>query len=236
MIVLVKLLLAHFICDFLLQPASWINAKEERKVKAYQLYLHMLLHGMVTLVFVWDWSFLSVAVFIAFSHGVIDVVKLYLQKDQTRRLYFFLDQGVHVMSLYFIYCWYQGTIPFSGLLTSESNFVLMSMIIFLTIPCSVIVKVFISKWTPATEGDGFESLDDAGKVIGIFERLFVFAFVIGGLWEAIGFLLAAKSVFRFGDLKESKDRKLTEYILIGTLTSFGIAILAGMAYMKWLME
>ena len=28
-----------------------------------------------------------------------------------------------------------------------------------------------------------------------------------------------------GDLKESKDRKLTEYILIGTLLSFGIAIL-----------
>jgi hypothetical protein len=51
--------------------------------------------------------------------------------------------------------------------------------------------------------------------------------VILGRWEAIGFLLAAKSVFRFGDLKESKDRKLTEYILIGTLLSFGVAILIG---------
>jgi hypothetical protein len=47
-------------------------------------------------------------------------------------------------------------------------------------------------------------------------------------WQAIGFLIAAKSVFRFGDLSQSKDRKLTEYILIGTLLSFGIAITTGL--------
>jgi hypothetical protein len=44
--------------------------------------------------------------------------------------------------------------------------------------------------------------------------------------------LAAKSIFRFGDLKESKDRKLTEYVLIGTLLSFGIAIAVGMITLK----
>jgi hypothetical protein len=42
--------------------------------------------------------------------------------------------------------------------------------------------------------------------------------------------LAAKSIFRFGDLKESKDVKLTEYILIGTLLSFGLGILCAMVY------
>ena len=81
--------------------------------------------------------------------------------------------------------------------------------------------------------DGNEkSLNQAGKYIGILERIFVFIFVITGKWEGIGFLLAAKSVFRFGDLKESKDRKLTEYILIGTLLSFGIAIATGMLVVK----
>jgi len=49
-------------------------------------------------------------------------------------------------------------------------------------------------------------------------------------WQAIGFLIAAKSVFRFGDLSRAKDRKLTEYILIGTLLSFGFAILIGLLY------
>ena len=72
-----------------------------------------------------------------------------------------------------------------------------------------------------------KSLPNAGKYIGILERLLVFIFVVTGHWEAIGFLVAAKSVFRFGDLKDSRDRKLTEYILIGTLLSFGIAIIVG---------
>jgi hypothetical protein len=75
-------------------------------------------------------------------------------------------------------------------------------------------------------------LNNAGKYIGILERIFIFTFVIMGKWEGIGFLLAAKSIFRFGDLKESKDRKLTEYILIGTLLSFGIAIAVGMLVLK----
>lgn len=43
-------------------------------------------------------------------------------------------------------------------------------------------------------------------------------------------MLAAKSILRFDDLKESKDRKLTEYILIGTLLSFGSAVLIGIDY------
>ncbi len=85
----------------------------------------------------------------------------------------------------------------------------------------------MQKWSRALNDKKDESLSDAGKYIGILERLFVFAFILTGHWEAVGFLLAAKSVFRFGDLKESKDRKLTEYILIGTLLSFGIAIFLG---------
>jgi hypothetical protein len=56
--------------------------------------------------------------------------------------------------------------------------------------------------------------------------------VVSNHWEAIGFLMAAKSVFRFGDLKESTDRKLTEYILIGTFVSFGLAILTGILYIQ----
>ncbi|GAA4807218.1 hypothetical protein [Litoribaculum gwangyangense] len=39
------------------------------------------------------------------------------------------------------------------------------------------------------------------------------------------FLIAAKPVLCFGDLPKTKRRKLTEYILAGTLLSFGLAIL-----------
>jgi hypothetical protein len=94
------------------------------------------------------------------------------------------------------------------------------------------MRELMADWSKALNDSTDESLSNAGKYIGILERLFVFIFVITDNWEGIGFLLAAKSVFRFGDLKESKDRKLTEYILIGTLLSFAIAITTGLLVLK----
>jgi hypothetical protein len=79
------------------------------------------------------------------------------------------------------------------------------------------------------QGEG-TSLKNAGRYIGILERVFAFAFILMGQWSAIGLLIAAKSVFRFGDLNKGKNRKLTEYVLIGTLLSFGLAILGGLGY------
>jgi hypothetical protein len=97
----------------------------------------------------------------------------------------------------------------------------------LTKPTSLFLKNILSIWTPEKKDSKDDSLQNAGNYIGILERLFVFCFITTGHFEAIGFLLAAKSIFRFGDLKEAKDRKLTEYVLIGTLLSFGIAMLVG---------
>ena len=43
-------------------------------------------------------------------------------------------------------------------------------------------------------------------------------------YEALGLLIAAKSIIRFGDKETAK----TEYVLAGTLLSILIAVLAGM--------
>ena len=51
--------------------------------------------------------------------------------------------------------------------------------------------------------------------------------ILGGLPEGIGFLIAAKSVLRFGTVRE--EAKLSEYVIIGTLASFGWALLAAWA-------
>ncbi len=145
---------------------------------------------------------------------------------------FFLDQAAHIMIITIVASFYQ---PFefniSGLL-SGNFLILATALVFVTFASAVIIKESISQWNPVEDSEKDDSLSRAGRFIGILERLFVFVFVVSGQWQAIGFLLAAKSVFRFGDLKESKDRKLTEYILIGTLLSFGIAILTAIIYLK----
>jgi hypothetical protein len=99
-------------------------------------------------------------------------------------------------------------------------------------PSSILIKIMISKWMPFPTQKENNSLQDAGKYIGILERLFVLAFIISGHWEGIGFLIAAKSVFRFGDIKEYEGLKLTEYFMIGTLLSFGIAIFTGLLVLE----
>ena len=79
------------------------------------------------------------------------------------------------------------------------------------------------KWRDEIEINKKDSLNEAGKWIGIFERMLILTFVINNQYEAIGFLIAAKALLRF---RES-DLKLTEYVLIGTLISFTITILLG---------
>jgi hypothetical protein len=75
----------------------------------------------------------------------------------------------------------------------------------------------------ATPGRGFP---EGGKLIGQLERFLIFLFVLAGKPEGVGFLVAAKSVFRFGELTNHQNRMEAEYITIGTLMSFswGMAI------------
>jgi hypothetical protein len=58
------------------------------------------------------------------------------------------------------------------------------------------------------------------------ERFLIFLFVLAGHPEGAGFLVAAKSVFRFGELTNHQNRMEAEYITIGTLMSFswGLAV------------
>ncbi len=232
MILLLKLLLAHLIGDFILQPASWVTAKEKNKLKAWQLYAHVIIHFTLVIAIVWDIYFWPWAVVIAGLHLVIDGLKISLQRERTKRLLFFLDQILHLLVLYGVACFYYNYFPALDIFNDANILLFITCIAFLTTPVSAAIKFFIARWTPHMSDGEEESLESAGKYIGILERLFVFAFFASGHPEGVGFLIAAKSVFRFGDLKEARSRKLTEYVLIGTLVSFGIAMLTGVIFEK----
>ncbi|HOW91606.1 MAG TPA: hypothetical protein PK883_04745 [Anaerolineaceae bacterium] len=72
-------------------------------------------------------------------------------------------------------------------------------------------------------------LKEGGRIIGYLERLLIYVFILSGQFAGVGFLVAAKSIFRFGELKDSENRKQAEYIIIGTFTSFLLAILVSLA-------
>ncbi|SFB40850.1 DUF3307 domain-containing protein [Algoriphagus aquimarinus] len=233
MLILIKLILAHIIGDFLLQPTTWVKEKEKLKATSPKLYLHVLIHGALVALLLWDLSLWPIVLAITILHLLIDLIKLYAQKPKTKTTWFIADQAMHLLSIMIIWAVFTE-VSVNWLLVFQDPAVLglITIVLFLTQPTSIILSTLLKKWADSIPSQPDQSLQDAGKYIGILERLFVFSFIATGHWEAVGFLLAAKSVFRFGDLKKSKERKLTEYILIGTLLSFGTAMLAGIIFLS----
>ncbi|MFN3997655.1 DUF3307 domain-containing protein [Algoriphagus sp.] len=232
MIILVKLLLAHLIGDFLLQPKSWVTEKEKKKAKSPKIYLHFLIHGALIVILL-GIEYWGLALYLMLIHGLIDLIKLYFQKSNNWVHWFFADQMVHLSAI--VGLWYFYFEPEIDLSFSPAFWIYLTALILITQVAGITIQLLLAGWSKKLDLSEGASLQNAGKYIGMLERLFVFVFVITGKLEAIGFLLAAKSVFRFGDLRKSKDRKLTEYILIGTLISFGISILTGLAVL-WVVE
>lgn len=233
MIILIKLIIAHFIGDFLLQPKSWVDDKENRKTKSLKLYLHIIIHGLLVLFILWDYNYWLLALLLMVSHGIIDTIKLYAQNENNKSGWFLIDQVLHIISILVLWVLFlKPEFNLESWYINTNFWVYTAAVLLLTVVSGIFIRELMSNWSKALNDSNEESLNNAGKYIGMLERLFVFIFVVTGNWEGIGFLLAAKSVFRFGDLKESKDRKLTEYILIGTLLSFGIAIATGKVVLK----
>ncbi|WP_428231716.1 DUF3307 domain-containing protein [Flavobacterium sp.] len=236
MILFIKLLLAHLLGDFIWQPKSWVADKETRKHKSIYLYLHILLHGVLAAILVGEFQFIPYAILIAVTHGIIDLIKLNFQKTKTKRTWFVADQIAHILVLIAVVYLYKGE-NINLLWFNNQFWILITGTLFITKPTSIFIKTIISIWNPESQNSHNDnSLATAGNYIGILERLFVFCFILTGHFEAIGFLLAAKSIFRFGDLKEAKDRKLTEYVLIGTLISFGTAIVTALIVQALLLQ
>ena len=226
--IFLKLILSHLLGDFIFQTDNWVIDKDKKKIKSKYLYIHILFHTLLVFIFLWDLSLWYIPLIVGISHYFIDLAKLYFQNRRTRKWWFFLDQLAHILVIIAI-SYYFKEIQFNFF---ENPLYLKYVVtaVFLTVPTSIIIKNLLSTWSPITIEHSklqTDSLVNAGKYIGILERLLVFTFILLNHWEGVGFMIAAKSVFRFSDLAEAKQRKLTEYVLIGTLLSFGIAILTG---------
>lgn len=228
---LLKLVLAHLLGDFLLQPDSWVRDKFQRKLTSPYLYLHVGIHGLLLLLLLGPEYWVSILL-MSCSHYVIDLVKLYLQNEDRARWLFFADQLCHLLVLLGITYFH---FPFSLYLLrwyTPGSLLLLVAILTVTQVGSIMIRLLMSRWHLA-EDRPEDSLIDAGRYIGILERLLVFLFVLIAQWQAVGLLIAAKSILRFSDLSRAKDRKLTEYVLIGTLLSIGFALVVALIY-SWL--
>ena len=176
-LILLKLILAHLIGDFFLQPVNWVKDKEKRKLKSVWLYIHVAVHIALMFLIVWDLSYTVLIFSIGLLHLIIDGLKLTLQKKKTRRLFFFIDQLLHVSTIAILVpIFAKSDFEF----TLNLDLLLIICIAFLTKPTSILMKTIFSKWNISKLTKDNESLKDAGKYIGVLERLLVFIFIVVG--------------------------------------------------------
>lgn len=65
------------------------------------------------------------------------------------------------------------------------------------------------------------------------ERTLIFVFICAGVPKAIGFLITAKSIFRFEEVSDAEKRKHAEYVIVGTLVSFAWAVTVALLF-EWI--
>ncbi len=228
--ILIRLLISHFLGDFLLQPKKWVKHKNKHKITSKYLYLHVLIHGVLAYVLVGQWTNFILPIIVMVLHYLIDLLKIYQKKNVK---WFLIDQLLHILSLGFLWMFFysQQEVVFNQTLLIASSLKFWLIIlgyVFILNPTVIIIYYLTKKWQNELGKADDKSLKNAGKWIGILERVLILTFILANQFSAVGFLLAAKSIFRFGDLTQNKSRKLTEYVLIGTLLSFAIAISIGL--------
>ncbi|WP_412970861.1 DUF3307 domain-containing protein [Glaciecola sp. MF2-115] len=231
------LLVAHFIADFYLQKYTWIMCKVENKERSIGLFKHMLVHLALTSAAILlsgvalDYKALLALLIIISSHYLIDIWKTYRQFVLK---YFLIDQVAHILFIVAVTLWL-NEVKFQNVLADLQAFfdaktlMLLGAYLFLCKPVSLLITLSLTKYTEQfNESEkANEGLASAGESIGYFERGLIASFILLDQFAGVGFLLAAKSVFRFGDMRRQSDRKLTEYIMLGTLFSFSFGIAVG---------
>lgn len=220
-LILLKLLVAHVVCDFFIQTDGFCEGKISAGARGWLLQvLHAFSHALVSYLCVAIWPFWQLPLLVFVSHFAMDVIKAKINKPDSIWV-FAVDQTLHVGILVLI-CLF--LIPENDLIISSScwnGWLYVLGYSLLLKPTSVCISLFFKKWKINNDD---MALPKAGRWIGYFERVLVMTFMLLGSYESIGFLMAAKSIFRFGDLKENHEIKMTEYVLLGTLMSFAIAV------------
>jgi hypothetical protein len=227
---LIKLILAHLLTDFVFQPGSWIESRNKKHFQSAYLYLHGLITAVVALLLI-GFHYWWVALIILATHILIDGWKSY-RPIQTK--YFLIDQCLHLIVI--LICWYfifldkEDLIAAWDIINTPKTLIDITAYVFVSFPAGILIGQLTKKWREQIADA--PALGNAGKWIGIIERIVILTLVFNHQYEAIGLLIAAKSLLRFSEANRPEIK--TEYLLIGTLISITIAILTGLVALKLL--
>ncbi|MCF2903711.1 DUF3307 domain-containing protein [Octadecabacter sp. CECT 8868] len=213
------LLFAHVLADFVLQTGAMVKHKRHGGV--------MLLHAALVLATAQAATgHLTAPEILALTaaHAVIDCIKT--NGNFRGMTAFAVDQAAHVVTIaavafYAPQLWATG--QWAAYPQALPAMIIATGAIVTLIAGQHTVALLMKPHSMRIRNNG---LRDGGRQIGLLERGLIFVFILTGLPLGVGFLVGAKSVLRFGTA--SRDQRTAEYVIIGTLASFGWAICAAL--------
>lgn len=221
--------IAHLLADYTFQSNKTAQSKDKKGFRSKYLKWHILIVFACHTILAFDFKFIPYSIGIALIHWGIDGCKSLLLKSKLSRGAFFIDQILHIIVYASACIIYYNTTKWNIIFNPEISLkliVLITLFLFLTKPANIIIREIFHLFDISFSNSKGQDLPNAGRLIGITERWMVLVFVLVGQFSAVGFLIAAKSILRFKD----GDLIKTEYVLIGTMLSFSLAIAAALVY------
>lgn len=228
---LLALLTAHLLADFVFQT-RWMAREKERPAV---LLLHVGVVGLATFLILGNFHGPILATILV-THGTLDFAKE--KFDKCGGIAFILDQTGHlaviaVLAVIYPHAlsegWWPVVMDERALAWFHVTLCAVSGVVLIAPAGGIMIGKLLEPISQKLEGKGAaapaEGLKDGGKYIGWLERLLTLLLVVINQPGGIGFVIAAKSVLRFGEISDSSQRKMSEYIIIGTFLSFGWALL-----------
>lgn len=216
---LAALFLAHVLADYVFQP-GWMVEEKSRPETLFLHFLAVALTAMVT-----TGQVASPAIYaLALTHIAIDTIKVRFFSDTI--LPHLTDQALHLATLVVTALLVPDLFQsgaYADLTWLPKAMLITAGAIYVTRAGGFAVGKLMAQFGPNPIG---ESLDKGGYWIGLLERGLIFLLLIGQMPGGIGFLVAAKSVLRFEAAQEGPK---AEWVIIGTLASFGWAIAVTLA-------
>lgn len=233
-----NLFVAHIVADFYLQTEKSCIRKAEKGLEGWELYKHVLCVLALTWLVVFDWNGWWIAAIVAGSHLAIDAVKPYVQRrcGANNELWVFvIDQMLHLGVLGgagYMWLQYNSWQEFGWLMECPQKYVLLlTALVLAHKPSNILLNLIIKYYEVPVPNDGAENAGEShgafhsGALIGTLERVLMIVLIVMSQYEAIGFLIAAKSILRFSSVNESEK---SEYVVAGTFISFCIALALGL--------
>lgn len=251
---IVNLTLAHLLADFYCQTENSCRNKLLKNHRSKSLWVHFLTMLIALWVATFSWRGILLAAPIAIIHLSIDWFKSFLsirkhvfdikgdklipgKNNQYDLLMFLVDQLLHIASIVGIVWLFRGTFltwsePQCITTLYNTHPLWLTTIIGIVVvakPANLLVLAILNACKINVASDDDHGQFRSGALIGNLERILILLFVLLSQYEAIGFLIAAKSILRF---KETTEGEKSEYVLSGTFLSLAISLAIGILIVK----